>query len=108
MQLHLRLPAVPCRRSLSRTKAENCPPYSLIRHGNPTLHNRLCPVVDSGTLSACYRLGVKRKTFLKIFEVVLWNPKIDIEEEVEEHMTFRERNQGDLDKAPASKRRVVD
>ena len=38
----------------------------------------------------------------------VYNQRTDIEEEIEEHMTFRERNQGDLDKAPASKRRVVD
>ena len=35
-------------------------------------------------------------------------PAIDIEDELEESFAFRERNEGDLDRAPVSKRRVVD
>ena len=35
-------------------------------------------------------------------------PAINVEEEVDESFTFRPRNQGDLDRAPVSKRRIVD
>lgn len=35
-------------------------------------------------------------------------PAIDIEDELEESFAFRERNEGDLDRAPVSKRRIVD